>query len=138
MRVLLVGRSRDRDRVRAELVDAGIDIVGEADRPPAPGSASQRFDAIVTATPLPSGGLGSGGVTSRGTDLNEYVETLTAREHDVLGLLAQGLPNKAIADSLGISDQTVKFHVAAVIRKLGAVNRTDAVRRAIRRGLVAL
>jgi len=39
---------------------------------------------------------------------------------------------------LGISDQTVKFHVAAIIAKLGANNRTDAVRRSIRRGLVAI
>ena len=66
------------------------------------------------------------------------VESLTAREHEVLALLAEGLPNKAIAHALGISDQTVKFHVAAIIGKLGATNRTDAVRRAIRRGLVAI
>ena len=138
MRVLLVGRPRDRDRVRTELVDAGIDIVAEADQAPGPGSASQRFDAIVTATGLPIGTLERAVVRSREADPDEYVEQLTAREHEVLALLAQGLPNKSIADSLGISDQTVKFHVAAVIRKLGAVNRTDAVRRAIRRGLVAL
>ena len=66
------------------------------------------------------------------------MDSLTAREHDVLALLAEGLPNKAIAQALGISDQTVKFHVAAIIGKLGAANRTDAVRRAIRRGLVAV
>ncbi len=56
----------------------------------------------------------------------------------MIELLVEGLPNKVIATRLGISDQTVKFHVAAICGKLGAVNRTDAVRRAIRRGIVAI
>jgi DNA-binding NarL/FixJ family response regulator len=56
----------------------------------------------------------------------------------VLELLAEGLPNKRIAERLGISDQTVKFHVSSISGKLGAVNRTDAVRRAVRRGLITL
>ena len=53
-------------------------------------------------------------------------------------LLAEGLPNKAIAARLGISDQTVKFHVSSICGKLGASNRTAAVRRAVRRGLITL
>ena len=65
-------------------------------------------------------------------------EPLTPREIQVVELLAQGLPNKAIAARLGISDQTVKFHVSSICGKLGAINRTDAVRRAVRRGLIAL
>jgi DNA-binding NarL/FixJ family response regulator len=56
----------------------------------------------------------------------------------VLELVAEGLPNKTIADRLGISDQTVKFHIASISGKLGAANRTDVVRRAARRGLIAL
>jgi DNA-binding NarL/FixJ family response regulator len=63
-------------------------------------------------------------------------EPLTRRELDVLGLMAEGLPNKAIAERLGISDQTVKFHVAAITGKLAAANRTEAVRVALRRGLL--
>jgi DNA-binding NarL/FixJ family response regulator len=66
------------------------------------------------------------------------VEALTSRETDVLELLAEGLSNKGIAARLGISDQTVKFHVASIGGKLGAANRTDAVRLAVRRGLIAL
>jgi DNA-binding NarL/FixJ family response regulator len=65
-------------------------------------------------------------------------ESLTPREIEVLELLAEGLPNRAIAERLGISSQTVKFHVASISGKLGAANRTDAVRRAVRRGLIAL
>jgi DNA-binding NarL/FixJ family response regulator len=53
-------------------------------------------------------------------------------------VLAEGLPNKAIARRLGISDQTVKFHLASICGKLGAVNRTDAVRRAIQQGLITV
>jgi len=129
MRVLLTGRQKDRDRVRPELLEAGIEIVGESDAAPGVASAPQSVDAIVTATDArPNAG-----------PLEEpYRESLTAREHEVLALVAEGLPNKAIAHALGISDQTVKFHVAAIIGKLGATNRTDAVRRAIRRGLVAV
>jgi DNA-binding NarL/FixJ family response regulator len=56
----------------------------------------------------------------------------------VLELLAEGLSNKGIAARLAISDQTVKFHVASISGKLGAANRTDAVRRAARRGLITL
>ena len=72
------------------------------------------------------------------SDDGEIPETLTPREIQVLELLAEGRSNKAIGQQLGISDQTVKFHVAAIAGKLGAVNRTDAVRRAIRRGIVSV
>jgi DNA-binding NarL/FixJ family response regulator len=66
------------------------------------------------------------------------VEDLTPRELEVLGLLAEGLPNKAIARRLGISEHTVKFHVNAVLGKLGAQSRTEAVVRATRLGLILL
>jgi two-component system, NarL family, nitrate/nitrite response regulator NarL len=64
--------------------------------------------------------------------------TLTAREQEVLRLLAQGLPNKEIARLLAISEHTVKFHINAVLGKLGAQSRTEAVVLAMRRGLVAV
>jgi two-component system nitrate/nitrite response regulator NarL len=63
---------------------------------------------------------------------------LTARESEVLQFLAEGLPNKTIAQRLGISEHTVKFHVNAIMGKLGAQSRTDAVVRATRLGLVIL
>jgi len=66
------------------------------------------------------------------------VEELTPRERHVLQLLAEGLPNKAIADRLGISEHTVKFHVSAIMSKLGAQSRTEAVTRAARLGLIIL
>ena len=65
-------------------------------------------------------------------------EPLTAREREVLQLLAQGLANKQIAQRLTISEHTVKFHVGEVMAKLGAASRTEAVTRAARRGLLVL
>ena len=63
---------------------------------------------------------------------------LTPREHEVLRLLALGLPNKAIARELGISEHTAKFHVGALLSKLDVRSRTEAVAVAARRGLLAL
>jgi two-component system nitrate/nitrite response regulator NarL len=66
------------------------------------------------------------------------VEELTPREREVLQLLAEGLANKAIAQRLEISEHTVKFHVNAIMRKLGVQSRTAAVVRATRLGLILL
>lgn len=63
---------------------------------------------------------------------------LTPREREVLQLVAAGLPNKGIAHRLGISDHTVKYHLAAVLSKLGAASRAEAVALAARHGLIAL
>ena len=63
---------------------------------------------------------------------------LTPREHEVLTLLAEGLTNKAIARQLEISDHTVKFHVNAILGKLNAQSRTEAVVQATRLGLLLL
>jgi DNA-binding NarL/FixJ family response regulator len=56
----------------------------------------------------------------------------------VLELVADGLSNKAIAEILGISDETIKFHLGSILGKLGASNRTDAVRIALQRGFITL
>ncbi len=63
---------------------------------------------------------------------------LTERERQVVQLLSEGLSNKLIADRLGISDHTAKFHVNGVMMKLGASTRTEAVVEAMRRGLIKL
>ena len=63
---------------------------------------------------------------------------LTPRELEVLTLLAEGMSNKAIARRLGISVHTAKFHVGALIDKLDAVGRTDAVAHAARRRVIQL
>jgi DNA-binding NarL/FixJ family response regulator len=65
-------------------------------------------------------------------------EGLTAREREVLALLAEGLGNKAIATRLGVSEHTAKFHVNAILGKLGVESRSEAIVRAARMGLVTL
>lgn len=66
------------------------------------------------------------------------LEDLTPRENDVLQLLAEGLSNRAIASKLDISEHTVKFHVNAILGKLDAQSRTEAVVQAMRMGLIVL
>lgn len=63
---------------------------------------------------------------------------LTRREQDVLDLMAEGLTNADVATALGTSVHTVRFHVRAILEKLGAATRTEAVVRALRSGLIYL
>jgi two-component system, NarL family, nitrate/nitrite response regulator NarL len=72
------------------------------------------------------------------SDEPPLAEELTGRELDVLRLMAEGLPNKTIAQRLDISEHTVKFHVNAILGKLGVASRTEAVVRATRLGLILL
>jgi two-component system nitrate/nitrite response regulator NarL len=125
MRVLLVGTAAERAALRDRL-DGTMQVAGEFATLAAARAADVDADAILLATP------------AHGDDDETLDEPLTPREVQVIELLAEGLPNKAIAERLGISDQTVKFHLASISGKLGAANRTDAVRRAVRRGLIAL
>ena len=104
-----------------------VDIVGEFATVGAARRSGVHADGIVLT--------GAGEGKDYAVDFHE---PLTAREIEVLEQMAEGLSNRAIAARLGISDQTVKFHVASVMAKLGAANRTDAVRRAVREGLVTL
>ena len=143
MRVVIVGSAGEREGLRIRL-HPSIEVVGEFGTLSAARAAAVDADAIVLAArggDTPEEGDFPGG-EPKGVALQhalqEYVEPLTPREQQVLELLAEGLPNKAIAARLGISDQTVKFHVASISAKLGATNRTEAVRLALRRGLLTL
>ena len=130
MRVALVGPERERDRLRWQLEGTGITVVGEYASEEAARRSGVSADAWLVATGARS--------TLDASDGDPDVDPLTAREVEVLELLAEGLPNKAIAERLGISDQTVKFHVASITGKLGVANRTGAVRAAVRRGLLTM
>lgn len=74
----------------------------------------------------------------RTVDDSAPVQALTPREIEVLGMIAEGLGNKAIARRLGISEHTVKFHVSSIFTKLNASSRTEAVTLGARQGLIML
>ena len=98
-----------------------------------------RLDEAEAVLSLPSAFVGSDADRlRRDTPPKEYppTEELTAREHDVLALLADGLSNRDIASRLDISEHTVKFHLASIFGKLGASTRTEAVQRGLRLGVI--
>ena len=128
MRLIVVGSPKERSDLREQLESSPPDVVGEFDSLVAAREAGITADGVLLAPRRPP----------VGDDEAVIAEALTAREIEVIELVAEGLPNKAIATRLGISDQTVKFHVASITGKLGAANRTDAVRRAVRSGLITL
>ena len=76
--------------------------------------------------------------TGESSGEESLIEPLTAREKEVLQLMAQGLANKQIALALAISEHTVKFHLSSLYAKLGISSRTEAVRRGIELGLISL
>jgi DNA-binding NarL/FixJ family response regulator len=129
MRAILVGPAGARNRLRWDLEALSIQVVGEFETMAEARRSGLDTDIIVTPPEAPS---------AREDPVDGvFEEALTHRELEVLELLAEGLPNKGIAERLGISDQTVKFHLASIMGKLGASNRVETVRRAVRRGLLS-
>ena len=126
MRLVIIGSASERRQLRDALEGSAPEIVAEFDSVAEARTAGAVADGVLRVAPREP------------QDAHAGPEHLTSRELEVLQLLADGLPNKAIATRLGISDQTVKFHVSSIYGKLGAANRTDAVRRAVRRGLLTL
>ncbi len=97
-------------------------------------AAGAGLTIAVASTP------GEGAPFSAANEANhtDPAQLLTTREREVLTLVAEGLPNKSIAARLEISEHTVKFHVNAILGKLGAQSRTEAVVLATRSGLLQL
>ena len=128
MRLIVIGPASQRRDLREQLESSPPDVVGEFASLAQAQASEIPVDAYLVAE----------SPASTAIDDIADVETLTPRELEVVELVAQGLSNKSIAVRLGISDQTVKFHLTSITGKLGAANRTDAVRRAVRRGLITL
>ena len=101
---------------------------------PGPIGADASPELILSAAHLAAAGIGLAPAAASAAER----PALTPREREVLALLVEGAPNKAIARALGISVRTAKFHVAAVLAKLHARNRSEAVAIALRDGLVLL
>ena len=117
----------------AAMLRAGADpvLIAAAARLAAAGYRISEGAADTSARPP-----GEAAVDPDDSDIHARPVHLSPREAEVLALLADGAPNKVIARRLGISVHTVKFHVAAILVKLGAANRTDAIATAMRQGLV--
>ena len=87
-------------------------------------------DTVGALQPGPTASTRAGVVIAR--------QPLTPREIEVLGMIAEGLGNKIIAARLGISEHTVKFHIASIFVKLNARSRTEAVTIGVRQGLLMI
>jgi DNA-binding CsgD family transcriptional regulator len=138
LRVFIEAATADaRQRLTAEATRAGWRVVGrrsEADVVLAEAGAEDWLDQPDRA--------GSADDSRRGAreviDDDGPREVLTPREQEVLALLAEGAGNREIAQRLGVTEHTVKFHLGAIFGKLGASTRTEAVRRALRWGWIDL
>lgn len=136
LRVLIVGTTPDDvERMRQELSRrpdleaAGYALVGESTSPPA--------GAGVLLTPAAAVALANASRPPAHAE-EDLPEQLTRREIDVLARAADGGSNKEIAAALGISEHTVKFHLASIYGKLGVRGRTEAVQRGLRLGLIEI
>jgi DNA-binding CsgD family transcriptional regulator len=134
MTVVVVARDPIRRRALIEEAESAGWTV-RADVPAEDSLSAEDLDG-VTALLLDARDVGHDddreGVSER------LVESLTAREQEVLEHIAAGLSNRQIASALGISEHTVKFHVSALLGKLGVSSRAAAIRHGLRRGLVTL
>ena len=88
-----------------------------------------RPETMQSLEPAISSGARAGGLAS---------QPLTPREIEILGMMAEGLGNKILAARLGISEHTVKFHIASIFAKLNAGSRTEAVTIGLRQGLIMI
>jgi DNA-binding CsgD family transcriptional regulator len=116
---------------------------GESPHVPGSGAAGHGYlprapspDQLRAAVAAVAAGLFVSGAAAAPSET--IAEDLTPREADVLRLLADGLSNREMAASLGISENTVKFHVASLYSKLGVQSRAEAVLQAVRQGLLPL
>ncbi len=133
--VVLLVDSPDATVANAALSAGVRGVLPAGATPPEIEGAIQAVSAglvVLTAGSVPA-------TVSRAHPIAEpLAEPLSERELEVLDLIVEGLSNKLIAHRLGISEHTVKTHVASILTKLEATSRTEAVSVALRRGLVML
>ena len=134
MNVVVVARDHARRRALIQRVeDAGWTV--RADVPTEAALSPEDLDGVAAVV---IDARDAALVPSRTDEGHDLIDPLTSREHDVLEQMAAGLSNRQIADVLGISEHTVKFHVSAILGKLGVTSRSAAIRHGLRQGLVTL
>ncbi len=137
IRVLVIGES--------PIVRAGLEAaIAQSDRFEVVGvchpadSAAMLESTFANAVLMESGTFSGWSPFEPASGEKSVPPVLTPREIEVLRLIADGASNKIIAHRLGISDHTVKFHVASILSKLNAGSRTEAVTLGVRMGLIYL
>jgi DNA-binding NarL/FixJ family response regulator len=121
----LAEASRPEDAAPAALAASGLETVADGAR--------------ATSTPVADGHGTGDGAAGAGATVRPAVQRspLTAREFEILRAVAEGHTNARIARQLWVTEQTVKFHLSNVYRKLGVTNRTEASRHALMHGWIA-
>ena len=134
MNVVVVARDPARRRTLIQRVEeAGWTV--RADVPTEAALSPEDLDGVAAVV---LDAHDAHATSMRGDEAQDLVEPLTTREHEVLEEMAAGLSNRQIAHALGISEHTVKFHVSAILGKLGVATRSAAIRHGMRQGLVTL
>lgn len=110
----------------------------DADAPEIISAVRALSEGLIVGSPLLLKPLTSRPAALEVSQPEPLAEPLTEREREVLQRIAQGLANKQIAAALRISEHTVKFHLSSIYAKLGATNRTEAVRLGTLQGLIVL
>lgn len=137
--IVLLADSLERDEI-AGAIESGIGglLSREATSEEIVGATQAVIAGLVAVDQRVARSLTAGIEPERRPELDLNGEHLTNRELEILQLISQGFPNKAIAAELGISEHTVKFHVGSILDKLGAASRSEALARAARAGLLIL
>ena len=134
MNVVVVARDPSRRRALIQRVQEA----GWAVRADVPAEADLTADDLDGVAVLIVDAQDAHGSERRADAQTDLVEPLTPREQEVLEQMAAGLSNRQIALALDISEHTVKFHVSAILGKLGVSSRAAAIRQGMRQGLVTL
>jgi DNA-binding CsgD family transcriptional regulator len=127
-----------RDQARREALTQRVEEAGWTVRADVPTEAVLSTEELDGVAAVLIDARDIHATASRTDEPHELIEALTSREQEVLEQMAAGLSNRQIAQALGISEHTVKFHVSAILGKLGVSSRSAAIRHGMRHGLVTL
>jgi DNA-binding NarL/FixJ family response regulator len=128
IKVVILSASSDQAVIQAALAKGASAYVIKSVNPV---DLASTLRQVMEGNVFHAVGLPAQGQATPATELG-----LTAREVSILQALARGLSNQAIGKELFVAEQTVKFHLTNIYRKLEATNRTEAVRLAYQRGIV--
>lgn len=134
LRIVVLGMSQDRADIAAAFEAGALAYTVKTAHPyDVAATVRQTFDPTIFFASAPSAERANGGPVEEPNGNG----SLTRREREILGLVAQGHSNRELARMLWVTEQTVKFHLSNIYRKLDVANRTEASAWAHRHGLVS-